>query len=163
MKCPRCGFDLVVKGRGRYSLVCPQCGWTLSPSRGKPVSEIEQEYGVSYVQWLVCWFLTLLVVLGPYVAILVLKPAWATDAFLWKYYWIGWGIYLLVAFVFSPAPKGDYPAWIFILFDEASWLDPTDYTLTWLGLLLAPGKIVIAALLGTPRHIWRLFSRGRKR
>jgi len=154
MKCPKCGTEVSIAGCA-YDLRrgCPVCGWTRAPG-DQPVQP-EGEFSVSPGQLVVCWILAIPMVLGPYVAVWWFRPAWATEAFPWKYYWLAWGIYLLIAFLFAPEPDVDQPLllqvfWPTVATNEWYW----NRFMVFLALALTPGKIVLAALLGIPRYVF---------
>jgi len=150
MKCPKCSFDFSIGGETydpRHG--CPVCGWMRSPNSAPP--EPEGEFAVSSRELIVCWILALVFVLGSYVAVRRINTAWAVDAFPWAYYCIGGGIYLLIAFILSPNPDIDQP-----IYWQIFWPYPAPGEWRWNGtvalmvFILAPGKIVLAALWGVP-------------
>ena len=154
MNCPKCGTEISASG-GRYDFryACPVCGWTRS-RRDRRQPETKGEFAVSHSQWILCWILAIVFVLGPYIAIWLLKPAWATQEFFVKYYWLGWGVYLLAALVLSPNPNVDNLGYFGGLIGRPlDWSDDWNRFLIVLVLLLTPGKMVLAALFGTPRHL----------
>jgi MFS family permease len=152
MKCPKCGTDIAIPGaRYDFRLGCPVCGWQHSPDSRTGPSE-EGQYDVSPAELVVCWILTLLFVGSPYAAIWYFAQDRVPLSFFTKGYWVGWGVYLLLAFVLSPRPDMENIGWLGGLI-----VRPFDFDQYWnryklrLALLLAPGKIVIAALLETLR------------
>jgi len=127
------------------------CGWQRSPdSRTGP--HTEGEFDVSPAGLIVCWVLTVLFVGGPFLAVWCLGRDRVPASFFTKDYWIGWGVYLLLALALSPRPDMENLGWLGGLI-----VRPFDFDQDWnrykllLALLLAPGKIVIAAWLGTLR------------
>lgn len=168
MKCPKCGTEISV-GRRSYDFAkgCPACGWRRSGSGAQPGDETG-EFSVSPGELVVCWILTIPMVLGPYAVIFFLQPEWASRGFFRIYYWLGWGAYLVLAWLFSPEPDVEGPAdsrpgWIADV-DPDDMPSVPDTPTAWLALALAPGKIVLAALIGLPRCLYlalRLRARNR--
>lgn len=155
MICPKCGSEISVRG-SRYDLRhgCPVCGWARGRSKGWEKTRGEGQYEVSYAQWVVCWILAVAFVFGPYVTIWVLQPAWATPGFFFKYYWIGWGIYLVLALVLTPNPNMENIGYFHGLIDKPfDFSDDYNRFLVFLTIVLTPGKIVIGALWRTPRYL----------
>jgi hypothetical protein len=171
MKCPKCGMDISVAGAVYdFTRGCPACGWRRSEDRQSP--EPEGEFTVSPGEWVVCWILAIPLVLGPYVALWWFRADWPFAALVWKYYWPGWGVYLVIAFLFSPEPSEDTDGsrvgaiylWLgrgglpglFSSEEEAIGI------MGLLALTLVPGKIVLAALFGLPHYLWLTMRLRRK-
>ena len=155
MKCPKCGAEISARNAPHgFRHGCPVCGWTSSQRDRRHRPKKEGELAVSPGQWIVCWILAIAFVFGPYIAIWLLKPPWATQQFFVKDYWLGWGVYLLVTLVLSPNPDMDNLGYFGGLVDNPyHWKDDWNRFQVGLVLLLTPGKIFLAALLGTPRYL----------
>lgn len=154
MRCPRCGLEAP---EFRYG--CSNCGWMHTIRRDSTDSADENEYDVTLGQWVVCWIIgipfILIFVVGPYLALLILNPPFVHERLFHTVYWTGWPLYLLIAYLVESDPPRKNQGYFGMLIPPPRHMgdDLKKGLRTLLILCLAPGKIIIAAMLATPRYV----------
>ena len=164
MTCPECGQAVTIGRDDTGEVACTSCGWG-----GRPTPRAGTEpVPVTVETWfrlLLLWAAAIAIVAGPFVALVwgfpatVLEltggpaedatPALALDV-LHPAYWIAMALYVVVANVFDTRIYSDDILW-FGLDDPFSGRDLDARYAVFGALLLIPGKIVAAALVGTVR------------
>jgi hypothetical protein len=182
MECPKCGSDLEPHPQEIGAIhICEKCGWGRDPAAVRaaasqsPGDDARRIPTATWVKLPIFWILSLIVCVGPYVAIVYGLP-WLVEQVeiplrglssgelqgkINPGYWIVLAIYLGFASVVSGGVDFSNLGLGGTMIDNPFSLED-DYNRAALNLaiLAAPGKIVIFTLVGTIR-IFMLMIRGR--